>query len=59
MTVDVHALDTLARVAYHAYGQVTDHKNYQGLPMPAYDELPETIRRAWEAAASAVRAARA
>jgi len=31
---------------------VTDHKNYQGLPMPQWHELPEKIREAWTAAAS-------
>lgn len=40
-----------AREAYAAYGKVTDFKNYQGLPMPTFDELPEKIREAWIAAA--------
>ncbi len=44
----------LAQVAYAA---TTDHKNYQGLPMPEWDDLPETIQRAWVAAAEAVRVA--
>lgn len=49
-----HELETLAKGAYHAYGAVTDHKNYQGLPMPSWEELPEKIRAAWCAAAKHV-----
>ena len=41
---------TLAREAYARYAAVTDNKNYQGLPMPEFDALSDTIRRAWEAA---------
>lgn len=44
----------LARTAYKAYGATTDFKNYQGLPMPEFDDLPEKIRQAWIAAAGAV-----
>ena len=47
--------NSLAMVAYHAYGSVTDHKNYQGLPMPEWDELPPKIQDAWRAAVAAVR----
>lgn len=36
-----------AKDAYHAYGAVTDHKNYQGLPMPEWDALTDKIRAAW------------
>lgn len=42
-----------AREAYRAYGQTTDFKNYQGLPMPAWDDLPEKIREAWVNASTA------
>jgi hypothetical protein len=45
-----------AQAAYHAYGAVTDHKNYQGLPMPTWPELPEKIRAAWVAASNAAAA---
>jgi hypothetical protein len=48
-------LETLAKGAYGAYGAVTDHKNYQGLPMPTWAELPDKIREAWRAAALHVR----
>jgi hypothetical protein len=44
----------LARKAYEAYGRVTGGKNYQGLPMPAWPDLPEQIQEAWDAAAGAV-----
>lgn len=39
-----------AKSAYRAYGSVTDFKNYQGLPMPEWDDLTEKIRAAWIAA---------
>ena len=42
------------KIAYEAYGAVTGHKNYQGLPMPAWDALPGHIQDAWVAAAQAV-----
>ncbi|HEY6116971.1 MAG TPA: hypothetical protein VI172_13535 [Candidatus Dormibacteraeota bacterium] len=44
----------LARVAYAAYGEATGGLNYQGLPMPDFDDLGDTIQRAWIAAATAV-----
>ncbi len=40
-------IDRLAQSAYHSYGAVTDYLNYQGLPMPEWKELPDTIRSAW------------
>lgn len=44
----------LAKTAYAAYGETTGGKNYRGEPMPAWDELGDTIQRAWTAAARAV-----
>lgn len=44
----------LARDAYRAYGIATKGKNYQGLPMPAWEDLSENIRDAWECAIDAV-----
>jgi hypothetical protein len=44
----------LAKIAYEAYGKATGGKNYLGLPMPEWDELPQEIRDAWDAAAGAV-----
>jgi hypothetical protein len=42
----------LAEEAYQRYGAVTDFKNFQGNPMPAFAELPERIQAAWEAVVS-------
>ena len=36
--------------AYRAYAASTGNKNYQGNPMPAFDDLPQAIQTAWEAA---------
>lgn len=47
-------IEKLAREAYDAYGATTDHKNYQGLPMPTWGALPEKIQAAWRAAASRI-----
>jgi hypothetical protein len=44
----------LALIAYTAYGRVTDFKNFQGNPMPKWDELPEKIQGAWIASVQAV-----
>lgn len=50
--------DEYAKRAYAAYGKVTDFKNYQGLPMPKWEELPPKILEAWiEAAKEVVRLA--
>lgn len=40
-----------AKRLYEAYGQVTNFKNYQGNPMPTFEDLPDTIKTAWEAVA--------
>lgn len=47
-----------ARRAYEAYGATTGGLNYQGLPMPEFDDLGETIQCAWTAAAMVVLASR-
>ncbi|MCP9947295.1 hypothetical protein [Actinomadura madurae] len=47
-------VDELARTAYDAYGETTDHKNFRGDPMPAWEDLGERIQNAWRAAARAV-----
>ncbi|MBN3875200.1 hypothetical protein [Nostoc sp. JL23] len=44
----------LAKIGYRAYGETTDFKNYQGLPMPKWEDLPEKIQIAWMAAAVAI-----
>lgn len=40
----------LAQVAYNSYGSVTDYKNFQGNPMPSWEQLPPKIQEAWIAA---------
>jgi len=47
----VFTITGLAEQMYLAYGATTDFKNYQGLPMPEWTDLPEGIVTAWEAAA--------
>lgn len=44
----------IAASAYRAYAASTGNKNYQGNPMPAFDELPNAIQTAWEAASRQV-----
>lgn len=43
-----------AKSAYKAYGASTNFKNYQGLPMPEWDALPEAIQIAWGCVVKAV-----
>lgn len=47
---DFAKFSILAEQAYVAYGETTGGKNYQGLPMPVFSALTETIRYAWVAA---------
>lgn len=47
-------VESLAQQGYAAYGSVTDHKNYQGLPTPEWIDLPDRIKEAWAAAAHCV-----
>ncbi|MFD4397272.1 hypothetical protein [Kitasatospora sp. NPDC058478] len=42
-----------AHAAYQAYGASTGGLNHLGKPMPAWNDLPDTIRTAWAAAATA------
>ena len=46
--------DRLARLAYAAYGKVTGGKNFQGQPMPAFDDLGSTIQAAWRSGATTI-----
>lgn len=46
--------ESRARIAYIAYGKVTGFKNFRGDPMPEFEDLPETIREAWEAASQVI-----
>lgn len=44
----------LAIAAYQAYGEEVGWKNWQGQPMPLWDELPAHIKEAWLKASEAV-----
>jgi hypothetical protein len=44
---------TPGQTAYAAYGRTTNNLNHRGLPMPAWGDLGDTIREAWENAAAA------
>jgi hypothetical protein len=46
--------ESRARIAYTAYGRVTDFKNFQGNPMPMFDDLPDRIKEAWISAAGTI-----
>ena len=46
--------ESIAKAAYEAYGKTTDFKNYQGLPMPKWEDLSAKIRAAWVAASREV-----
>ena len=47
-------LEETAKEAYRVYGQTTNFKNYQGLQMPEWEQLPEKIRLAWQTATKAI-----
>ena len=44
------AWEEVAAHAYLAYAASTGNKNFRGDPMPAFGDLPQPIRTAWEAA---------
>lgn len=54
MTVDNWAL---AKINYDAYGDQVGWLNFQGKPMPTWEELPDSIKLGWLAGALAVRKA--
>ena len=43
----------IAQKAYKRYGEHVNWKNYQGLPMPKWGNLPIKIQEAWEEAVMA------
>jgi hypothetical protein len=45
--------------AYTAYGDVVGWRNFQDLPMPAWENLPPKIRAGWIAAAAKAQASAA
>jgi hypothetical protein len=46
--------EDLAKIAYRAYGETTDFKNFRGEPMPEWENLGDRIQSAWIAASTAV-----
>ena len=44
----------LAQIAYEAYAAHQDWKNYQGNPIPAWADVRQDIKDAWDAAVQAV-----
>ena len=40
----------ITRLAYRAYGDVVEWRNFRGDRMPDFDDLPPRIRDAWRAA---------
>lgn len=47
-------VEQLAKVVYNAYGNHADWRNYQGNPMPKWEELPVPIAMHWIAAMQAI-----
>lgn len=47
---DLAAWSEIAASAYRAYAASTGNRNFRGESMPAFSDLPEPIRIAWEAA---------
>lgn len=44
----------IAQFGYEAYAESSGGKNYEGKPMPKWDELPEAIRLHWARAAQSM-----
>jgi hypothetical protein len=49
-------MTSLAQIAFEAYGNYTEGVTFDGRPIPPWEELGDSIRAAWEAAAEAVAA---
>lgn len=47
----------LGQVGYLAYAKSTGGKTYDGRDMPGWDDLPDAIKDAWRAAATAIEGA--
>jgi len=47
-------MEPLGRIAYEAYAAHQQWKNYQGHPIPSWQDVREDIKDAWDAAAWAV-----
>lgn len=49
------ALNELGKAGYETYGDFVGWVAHTGKPMPRWDELPEQIQLAWQAAAMRIR----
>lgn len=47
-------IEEKARAGYEKYGDFVGWRNYAGLAMPKWDELPGKIREAWAVAAQEI-----
>lgn len=47
-------LTRLARVGFEAYNKAAGGLNYEGKPIPPWDEVPQHIRDKWEVATHAI-----
>jgi hypothetical protein len=45
---------TRGKVAFQAYSKAVGRKTHDGKPIPEWEDLSETVRNGWEAAANAV-----
>lgn len=48
--------DDIGEIAYIAYGNYVEWKNFQGERMPDFADLPPKIQNAWRVSAEAVKA---
>jgi hypothetical protein len=49
-----HTMPDYAKIAYEAYAEHQDWKNYQGNPIPTWDVVRQDIKDAWDAEVRAV-----
>ena len=56
MTKDevAECVENMAHGAYQTYGKSTNFKDFQGNPMPTWEQLPVTIQEAWRNAVLSV-----
>jgi len=47
-------LANLAQIAYEVYAEHQNWKNYQGNPIPQWDQVRDDIKQAWQAAVRAI-----
>ncbi|MBL1107974.1 hypothetical protein JK361_25865 [Streptomyces sp. 5-8] len=52
--MEQHSPSDLGQIAYLAYSEATSGVTHDGRPMPAWEDLGDTIQGAWIAAAAAV-----